>query len=81
MTERHEHLPGLSEREVLEGMGTEALVDHILRLGERATHIERKMNEAADILEGAYGLTVDDVLSARQLADQAAVGETKNGNQ
>lgn len=61
-----EYLPGLSEREILECMGPEALVDHIIALGEKATKIENKMNEAADVLEGAYGLTVEQMLQIRQ---------------
>lgn len=71
MTER-EHLPGLSEREILEGMGAEALVKHIMMLGQRASHIENKMNEAANVLEGTYGLTVEEYLES-----QEADGETK----
>lgn len=76
MIERQETLPGLSERELLESMGPESLVDHIVELGRRATEIENKMNEAADVLEGAYGVSVEDVMKMRE--SQSVVGETKS---
>ncbi len=74
MIER-DHLPGLSEREVLESLGPEALVEHIMTLGEKVSTLENKMNEAAEILEGVYGLTVNDVLSQRE---SQVAGEKQN---
>ena len=74
MTERFEHLPGLSEREILEGLGAEALTNYITGLGAKASVLETKMNEAAEILEGVYGVTVDEVLRRRE-----SRGETNNG--
>lgn len=59
-------LPGLSEREVLESMNPEQIVDLILKDGERVTEIEKRMNQASEVLEGAYGLTVDEVLNQRE---------------
>ena len=57
-----EHFPGMSEQEILESMTPENLVKHILMLGEKATQIETKMNKASEVLEGTYGLTVEQVL-------------------
>ena len=66
--ERQEHLPGMSQQELLESMGPEGIVDHILKLGEKASKIEQDMNLASEILEGAYGLTVEQVLTERDTA-------------
>lgn len=63
--ERQEHLPGMSQQELLESMGPEGIVDHILKLGEKASKIEQDMNLASETLEGAYGLTVEQVLTER----------------
>lgn len=80
--ERQEHLPGMSQQELLEAMGPEGIVDHMLKLGEKASKIEQDMNLASEILEGAYGLTVEQVLTER---DTTLVvlrgGEKQNGEQ
>ena len=47
MIERQGSLPGLSEVELLESMGQDGIVDHILKLGEKATEIEKRMNLAS----------------------------------
>lgn len=62
-------IPGLEERELLESMGKDKIVDHIVELGDQATNIEGKMNQAAEVLEGAYGVTVESVLQERELED------------
>lgn len=62
-------LPGMSKTELLEAMDKDALVDHILMLGARATEIETDMNIAAEVLEGAFGVTVADVLLEREQTD------------
>lgn len=61
----------LTEREVLEGMSPNQLVDFILEKGEKVTNIESIMSLASDVLEGAYGTTVEQVLNERKI----------NGNQ
>lgn len=61
----------LSEREVLEGLGKEGLVDFILTKGVEVAEIERLMSLASDALEG-YGTTVEVELDKREI---------KNGNQ
>lgn len=73
-------LPGLSKREILEGMRPEALVDHILSMGEKVTIIENEMNLASNVLEGAYGVTVDQVLADRDARiTPFGSGEKQNG--
>lgn len=59
-------LPGMGERELLESMSPEQIVDLILADGERVTEIEKRMNQASEVLEGAYGLTVDEILGQRE---------------
>lgn len=61
----------LTEREVLEGMTPSQLVDYILKSGEKVSALESAMNLASDVLEGAYGTTVEQVLNERN----------KNGNE
>ncbi len=61
-----ETLPGMSDRELLEGMSPDQIVDSILREGQKVSDIERYMNLASDVLEGAYGLTVDQILQERE---------------
>jgi len=58
----------LSEREVLEAMTPDQLVDFILQNGEKVSEIERHMNLASEVLDG-YGVTVE-----------TALEERKNGN-
>lgn len=53
-------------------MTPDQIVDEILRKGEQVSQIERFMNVASDVLEGAYGLTVPQVLTEREKD-----GETK----
>lgn len=68
MTERYLHptLPGMSKVEMFESMSKDALVDHILLLGERGQQIQSDMDMAAEVLEGASGVTVTDVLQERE---------------
>jgi hypothetical protein len=56
----------ISEREVLEGMSSEEIVDLILAHGEKVSKYEGFMNLASDVLEGAYGITVEEVLQKRE---------------
>lgn len=60
------HIEGLSEREILEGMSPDSIVNTILTQGEKVSDIERSMNLASDVLQGAYGLTVEEVLRKRE---------------
>lgn len=66
MAERlnQEHL--ITEREVYEGMSPGQLANLILAHGELVSNYERSMNLAAEVLEGAYGLTVEQVLQMRE---------------
>ncbi len=66
MSQSPETLPGLSDRELLEGMTPDQIVDEILQHGEKVGEIERRMSLASDVLEGAYGVTVDDILRIRE---------------
>ena len=59
-------LPNLSEREVLEGLKPEQLLDLILTHGSLIANYERTMNLASDVLEGAYGTTVEQELAKRE---------------
>ena len=61
----------LSDQEVLEAMKPEQIVDYILKTGERVSALERAMNLASEVLEGAYGTTVEEILDERN----------KNGNE
>lgn len=67
MTERIMETPEalLSEREVLEQMTPDQLVDLILKHGETVGNIERIMNLASSVLDG-YGVTVESALEERQ---------------
>lgn len=69
MSERYDEpaLPGFSEIEIMETMGAESLVDHILAMSDKAANLETKMNEASQVLEGAYGLSIEDVLLSREI--------------
>lgn len=58
-------LPQLSEVEILESMKPDGIVDQILQMGQEVAELEQKMNKASEVLEGAYGVTVEDVLSRR----------------
>lgn len=78
----HESLPGLSKREIFEGMSRDAIVEHILNLGQKVTEIERDMNLASEVLEGIYGVTVEDVISTDNTTLAIIQGgENKNGEQ
>ena len=44
----------LTEREVLESMSTDALVDFILEKGSKVSEIERIMNLASEVLDGIW---------------------------
>lgn len=52
----------MTKIEYLESMDPQKLAGHILNLGEKVTEIENEMNLASDVLEGVYGLTVEQVL-------------------
>lgn len=73
MSKGPETLPGLSDRELYEGMTPDQIVEDILRNGEKVGEIERRMSMASDVLEGAYGLTVDDVLRTRESNGESKV--------
>ena len=62
----HPTLPGFSPREVLEGLSPDQIVDTILADGAEIQKIEKRMDLAAEVLEGAYGLTVAEVLGRRE---------------
>lgn len=62
----HPTLPGFSQREVLEGLSADELVNNILADGMRIEEIQRQMDLTAEVLEGAYGVTVADVLAQRE---------------
>ena len=81
MIERQESLTGLSEAELLESMGAEKVIDYIIVLGEKITEIEKRMNLASEILEGAYGITVEQVIRRRDVTMVAIRGENQNGEQ
>lgn len=86
MTEilKQETLPGMSEVELLEALDADSIVDHILEMGKQVTELEKKMNTASDVLEGAYGLTVEDVLARRESQHSTLLsgdGEKQNGEQ
>ena len=55
----------LTEREVLESMSTDALVDFILEKGSKVSEIERIMNLASEVLDG-YGTSVEQELDKRK---------------
>ena len=55
----------VSEREVLEGMSADNIVDLILEHGERVSQYERLMNLASEVLEDSYGVTVEEILEER----------------
>lgn len=42
------------------------LVDRILQLGLEVTQKEKEMSTTADLLENAYGVTVEDILQERE---------------
>ena len=77
--ERQEHLPGMSHLEILEAMGPRGILEHILRLGEKASKIEQDMNLASEVLEGAYGLTVEQMLAKRDTTLLPEGGEKQSG--
>lgn len=55
-----------SEREVMEGLNPEQLVDLILAHGEKVSEYEKVMSLASDVLEGAYGTDVCTILNQRE---------------
>lgn len=55
----------VSQRETLEALNREQLVDFILAKGVQVTEIEWMMNLAAQVLEG-YGTSMDAELDRRQ---------------
>lgn len=59
----------LTERETLEGLNAEQLVDLILANGEKVTEIERMMNLASEVLEGAHGTSIEEELKKREARD------------
>lgn len=44
----------------------DCLVDRILELGLDVTQKEKEMSSLADLLENAYGVTVEDILQERE---------------
>lgn len=82
MTERYEHptLPGFSQREYFESLTPDQLLNYILDQGERVTAIEKDMDLAAEVLEGGYGLSVEDMLSRKEKNNQTNTGVNKNGD-
>jgi len=66
MTEAFLEQPLFTIQESLEGLNPDQLVDLIMQHGETISKYERIMNLASDVLEGAYGLNVDDVLNKRE---------------
>jgi len=66
MNEQEPVLQDQEELRMLESMQPDEIVDRILNLGEQATDIEHKMNLASYVLEGAYGITVEDALRERR---------------
>jgi len=60
-----QHLEGLSKREVLENMLPDQLVNLILANGKKVSEIEKQMDLASNVLEGAYGKTVEQILDER----------------
>ena len=61
-----ETLPGMSDRELLEGMTPDQIVDQILQKGEQVAAIERFMNIAGDVLENHHNVTVMQILTERE---------------
>ena len=47
----------------------------------KATEIEKRMNLASEVLEGAYGVTVDTILRKRDTTLVALRGENQNEEQ
>lgn len=77
-----DNLPNMYERELLESMTPRQIIEHIIKLGNKVSEIERDMNLASEVLEDAYGLTVDSVLSEGGTTLVALEGgEYKNGEQ
>lgn len=82
MTEKYiqGELEGLSERELLESMTQDQIVDYILHMGRNVSDLEKKMNLASEVLEGVYGTDVEQILTERGTMLATFVdGETKNG--
>ena len=68
--ETEPQLEGLDERAIFESMQPNEIVDYILDRGKRVAQIERMMSLASEVLEGGYGLTVDEVLQKRENKDE-----------
>lgn len=70
----------MEERELLESMSVDGIVDYILHMGENVSDLERKMNLASEVLEGAYGTSVEEILDQRgTMLASFDGGENKNG--
>lgn len=80
MIEKYEEptLPGLSERETLEGFSPQQITDYIVHMGSQVTELETKMNLASEVLEGTYGVTVEDVLNKGRSTRLSDAGEKQN---
>lgn len=60
-----ETLPGMSEREIFEGMGKEALLNQVTLDLERMETIRDRIRLASDVLAGAFGIEIDPLLEGR----------------
>lgn len=60
----------ITERETLEGLTQDQLVDLILANGEKVSTIERSMNLASDVLEGVHGTSIEEELKKREARDE-----------
>lgn len=60
----------ITEREALEGLTQDQLVDLILANGEKVSEIERSMNLASEVLEGVHGTSIEEELQKRDARDE-----------
>ena len=60
-----ETLPGMSEREIYEGMTPESLLQQIENDLTKIESIRERIRLASDVLAGAYGIEIDPILEER----------------
>lgn len=65
----------MSERELLESLSVDQIVDHILNLGNKVSELESAMNAASEFLEDTYGVLVEDVISSSDCTLLSIKGE------